>query len=86
MKKGIAGSAVGLALLALLVVFSPWKDESSKGGFSDILRSWGNKQSEVSEEITSSAVSGAEGTVVGEHQVDGANWSIPNIIRHWLGG
>lgn len=86
MKKGITGGVIGLCLLALLVVFSPWKNEPGKGGFSDILHAWGTKQSEVSEDITSSAVSGAEGTIVGEHQINGANWSIPNIIKHWLGG
>lgn len=77
---------VGVLALVLLVVFVrelPWERQSS--GITDVLYMWSDKQEQTSIEVTDKAVSGAEGTLVGEHQVDGANWSIPNILRHWFG-
>ena len=74
----------GLLALALLVNNLPWERQSS--GLTEVLHQWSDEQEVMSEQITSVAVSGAEGTLVGEHQINGANWSIPNILRHWLGG
>lgn len=74
----------GLLGLALLVQVLPWERQSS--GITDILHLWSEQQEETSDKITSAAVQGAEGKWVGEHDIKGANWSIPNIIRHWLGG
>lgn len=85
MKKGIIGSITGLVIVLMLVAWSPWKEQSTNGGFTDVLRHWGKQQGEVSEDIASDAVSGVEGNLVGKHQIDGANWSIPNIIKHLLG-
>lgn len=73
----------GIIALAVIVKCSPF--ESKPSGLTAVLYNWGDRQTEVSEQITSSAVSGVEGTIVGEHAVKGANWSIPNILRHWLG-
>lgn len=75
---------LGIAALVLLVNELPWERQSS--GLTEVLYSWGEQQEETSDKLTSAAVSGAEGTLVGEHQVDGSNWSIPNIIRHWIRG
>lgn len=74
---------IGLLLILMIVFWSPFESES--GGFSDILRDWSKQQSEISDEIVQNAVSGAEGNIVGEKEVDGSNWSIPNIIRNILG-
>lgn len=82
MKTKISAIA-GIALLLALVLWSPF--ERKEGGFTDILRYWGQEQEELSNELTSKAVSGAEGKYVGEHKEDGSNWSIPNILRSLLG-
>lgn len=74
----------GLLGLALLVKALPWDRQSS--GITDILYLWSEQQEETSDKITSAAVQGAEGKWVAEHDIKGANWSIPNILRHWLGG
>ncbi len=84
MKRSTLAGIVGIILLAILVINPPF--EVGEGDFSKILRAWGNKQAEQSEEITHEVVKGAEGTIVGEYKVDGSNWSIPNIVRHLLGG
>lgn len=83
MNKSKVISIAGIILLVMLVFWSPFERKS--GGFTDALRAWGVHQQEASDEITNAAVSGFEGDVVGEHKVDGSNWSIPNIIRHLLG-
>lgn len=83
MKQKI-GTVIAIVLIALMVIYSPW-GESPSSDFTDGLRGWGKGQAEISEKFTTSAVEGVEGTVVGEHKVDGSNWAIPNIIRHWLG-
>lgn len=75
---------VGLVTLGLLVSNLPWERQSS--GITQVLYQWGEEQEDISDRATQFAVSSAEGSLVGEHQVDGSNWSIPNIIRHWLGG
>ena len=74
----------GLLALALFVNNLPWERQSS--GITNILYLWGEQQEETSDKITTSTVAGVEGELVGEHMVDGSNWSIPNIIRHWLRG
>lgn len=74
---------IGLVFIVMLVLWSPFKDEG--GDFQKMLHLWGDRQHEYSDQVTEEAVSGLEGTVIGEHQVDGSNWSIPNIIRHLLG-
>ena len=83
MDKQKTATIAGLVVILTIIFFSPFERE--EGNLSKILRSIGDNQEVVSEQITSTAVSGIEGTVVGEHQVNGANWSIPNIIRHLLG-
>lgn len=77
-------AVVGVLILVMLVTQLPWERRSS--GLTQILYSWSDQQRETSDELTEFAVSGAEGTLVGEHEVDGSNWSIPNILRHWFGG
>lgn len=74
----------GVLVLAMLVTQLPWERKSS--GLTQILYSWSDQQEETSDKLTEFAVSGAEGNLVGEHEVDGSNWSIPNILRHWFGG
>lgn len=74
----------GLLALALFVNNLPWERQSSE--ITGILHIWSERQEEISEEVTTSTVAGVEGELVGEHIVDGSNWSIPNIIRHWLRG
>ena len=83
MKRSIFVIIAGIVLLYLLVFHSPFERQS--GDFSKILTSMGKHQQEVSEVLTEQAIEDAEGTIVGEHEVDGSNWSIPNIIRHILG-
>lgn len=74
---------IGIFLIAVIVLGSPWDHQHST--FGDILSSIGYHQAEDSEKIVSFAVSGAEGKVVGEHKVNGSNWSIPNIIKSLIG-
>ncbi len=74
---------VGIILVAAIVIYSPFERKNSEIG--DILNDWGEHQQEMSDKFTDQVVSGAEGSWVGEHQVDGSNWSIPNILRHILG-
>lgn len=83
MRNGKLVSILAIALLAIMVIYSPFKSE--EGDFSKVLRVWGNQQSIQSEEITEDLLKDVEGNIVGEHKVDGSNWSIPNIIRHLLG-
>ena len=83
MNKQKVATIAGLVVIACIVLYSPF--ERQAGEFSKVLRQWGSEQQEVSENVASTAVSDLEGTVVGEHQINGANWSIPNIIRHFLG-
>lgn len=83
MDKQKATIIVGLLVILAIVLFLPF--DRQEGEFSKILRSIGSNQEVVSEQITSTAVSGMEGSIVGEHQINGANWSIPNLIRHFLG-
>ena len=87
METGTRAKALtiaGLLALAILVNNLPWERQSS--GLTEVLYSWGEQQGENAENITNAAVAGAEGSFVGEHQIKGANWSIPNILRHWFGG
>lgn len=83
MNKGKIGSIIGILVILAIVFFSPFKRE--EGEFSKILRYAGDQQFEASETWTDKAVGDVEGKLVGEHQIKGANWSIPNIIRHILG-
>lgn len=73
-----------LVLLAILVNSVP--SERSTSGITQFLYNVSESQEELSSELTDIAVSGAEGSIVGEHKVNGSNWSIPNILRHLIGG
>lgn len=84
MKQKV-GCGIGIVIVLILVLYSPWAVEENKNSFQSILRGWGQSQTEVSEKFTTGVVSGVEGDLVGEHEIDGSNWAIPNIIRHWLG-
>lgn len=84
MKQKI-GFAIGMLLIATLIFSSPWADDRSSSGITDIIRVWGAKQEETSDMFTNKVVSNVEGEWVGEHEINGSNWAIPNIIRHWLG-
>lgn len=84
MKQKI-GFAIGMLLILALIFSSPWADKRHTSDFGSILQSWGYHQQETSEKFTTDVVSPIEGTYVGYHEVNGANWAIPNIIRHWLG-
>lgn len=84
MKQKV-GCGIGIVIVLILVLYSPWAVEENKNSFQSILRGWGNSQTEISEKFTTEVVSGVEGGLVGEHEIDGSNWAIPNIIRHWLG-
>lgn len=84
MKRNNILAAVGIIIVLWLVLASPF-GERQRSDFGSILSTWGDNQSEASEEITEKVVSPVEGTLVGEHEDNGANWSIPNIIRHILG-
>lgn len=83
MKQKI-GSAFAIIAIALMVIYSPWGD-SPESDFTKGLRGWGEGQEEISDKFTTAAVADVEGTLIGEHEVDGSNWAIPNIIRHLLG-
>ena len=83
MKRSVLVTIAGIVLLFVLVFYSPFERQS--GEFSQVLQSMGQHQKETSDVLTEQALEQVEGTVVGEHQVDGSNWSIPNIIRHVLG-
>lgn len=74
---------VGLLVLALIVTKLPFERQTND--MSKLLYEWSDEQAEMSESVTNEAVSGAEGSLVGEHEINGSNWSIPNIVRHWLG-
>lgn len=85
-KKGVIGGVVALVVLALLVNFLPFERQSSP--LTDWLRGQAEEQEENSDKITSEIVKGAEGDgrFAGEHEVDGSNWAIPNLLRHWVLG
>ena len=76
-------SILGIVVIISIVLFSPY--ESSNGDFTKVLKSLGYHQEETANNITTYAVHDVEGNLVGEHQVDGSNWAIPNIIRHRAG-
>lgn len=84
MKQKIV-SVLAILVIVLMVIYSPWGNNPEPGSFTEVLRGWGEGQEEVSDKFTTAAVSGVEGTWVGEHEVDGSNWAIPNIIRHLIG-
>ena len=73
----------GLLAIALVVNNLPWESKSS--GLTEMLYELGETQESIADKTTTEAVSSAEGKLVGEHKVDGSNWSIPNILRHWIG-
>lgn len=70
--------------MVLFATYLPWERQSS--GLTEVLYSWGEQQEETSDKLTITAVSGVEGELVGEHKIDGSNWSIPNILRNLFGG
>ena len=79
--------AAGIIAVSLVVAPSLLSNSKSDGDeFSSLLHTWADEQEELSDDITTEAVSGIEGDIVGEHEEDGSNWSIPNIIRHWILG
>lgn len=84
MKQKI-GFGLGMLAILIMVYCSPWGNEVKPSGLTSVMRQWGEQQEETSDKFTTSVVSGAEGSIVGEHEIDGSNWAIPNIIRHWLG-
>ena len=77
---------LGIVILYLFVTNLPWERQSS--GLTEWLYEQGEEQEYNSEVITEAGVKPLEGEggIAGEHQVDGANWSIPNIVRHLLLG
>lgn len=79
---------IGLMLVLMIIssVSSVKEPAKKPGGLAGVLYQWGEEQEGNSDVLTDAVVSGVEGTLVGEHQIDGANWSIPNLIRHWVGG
>lgn len=82
--KGKLLTIIAIIVLAVFVILDPLDSQPSE--FTQVISSWGDQQSVASEQITSGLVKGAEGTKwVGEHQINGANWAIPNIIRRVLG-
>lgn len=84
MKDKKTATIAGLAVIAALVVFSPF--DSEEGEFSKVLRSMGSNQIETSEKFAEHTVKPFEGgSIIGEHKVNGSNWAIPNIIRNILG-
>lgn len=83
-QKAIA--IVGLAIVLFITLSGQFKPDGTKDdGFSRILYAWSYRQEEASEKITDAAVAPVEGAVIGTHLPNGANWSIPNIIRNLLG-
>lgn len=86
--KRVKDNKVLAAILALVVFVAILKSipfESKSSPMTEILYGMGESQQQLSEELTEYAVSGVEGKYVGEHEIKGANWAIPNIIRHILG-
>ena len=70
----IAWCAVIVIVLAASLVDDYHND------FSDYLRSQEDAQFKQSESIMSKMVSSSEGLFVGDHEISGSNWAIPNII------
>ena len=89
MKKAGIFSIIGLCVIAWLVVAQPFSGDGDSDepqeSFTSVLYAMGERQSEASNAVVDVATSTVEGSVVGEHRMDGSNWSIPNIIRHWMG-
>lgn len=89
---GILG-VIGILFVVGLVITHPLskdlqtelEERRPTEGFEQVLYAWGDKQQEESDKMVDAAVAPVEGDLVGEHEIAGANWSIPNIIRHWLG-
>jgi len=84
--KGVLLGVLGLVLLFMLISWLPFERQSS--GLTEWLYYQGEEQEKNSNELTEKAVEGleGEGALAGEHEDDGSNWSIPNILRHWLLG
>ena len=77
-------AATGIVVFFVVVSKIPWAPQTS--GLTEVLHSWGAQQEQTAEEFTDFAVSGVEGTLVGEDVVDGSNWSIPNVLRNLFAG
>ena len=77
-------AVAGILALVLLVNHLPFERQSN--GITSLLSSWGDAQEQTSDLFTTEIVSDVEGELVGEHKIDGSNWSIPNILRHWVMG
>ena len=78
--------AIGLIAILIFVwlvnTFEPVNQENSLMSY---LHYFSEEQEKSSNQMVEGAVSGFEGTYVGEHEIDGSNWSIPNILRHYFG-
>lgn len=81
-KEKLIGILALLVFVWLVNTFEPTNQEDS---FTSYLHSLSQEQEKSSNQMVEGAVSGFEGTYVGEHEVDGSNWSIPNILRHYFG-
>ena len=79
-------SAIALICLVLFVANLPFDSDGGGGTITEYLYGIADRQEHVAEVVTDEAVSGVEGTLVGEDAVNGSNWSIPNILRHLLSG
>lgn len=76
---------IGIVVLYVVVQNLPFERESSE--ITDWLYEQSEEQVETNTEMVDKAASTVEDSVlVGEHQIHGANWSIPNLIRHWVLG
>lgn len=76
-------TTIGVFILIYFILTAASKERPK--GFAGILGIWGEEQSERSDNITQTIVQDLEGGLVGEHEVDGSNWAIPNILRNILG-
>lgn len=79
------GFVIGVFLIFAIIVTTIDDGTYEVSDFGSILLQWGDEQEDVSDRFTVEVTAPLEGEIVGEHEVNGANWSIPNIIRHWLG-
>lgn len=77
------GGCLGIIVLVTVLASSPYKGEHT--AFGAWLDQMGDKQQEYADQQTNAVVAPAEGDIVGNHEIDGSNWAIPNIIAHWLG-
>ena len=82
-KKLAALTAASLLCLSSCSYDTDSIDPNSLQGW---LYNQGEQQEQVAEDITDDMVDSfeGEGGIAPEDEVDGSNWSIPNILRHLL--